>query len=295
MLPAHPQPHLCPHSQPKTYVAATPNDDRNIYRADQIAEQLNLPRCPHVKAPPPDAQLLLTVTHHRLELRVPPTAPDVPEEVRGGQPVAPDFAQLDTTSSAGRSLKAPLFRALGLHKTTRDTRPPILDCTAGLLEDTWLLAAAGCPVTALERHPVLHLLLQDALNNADYTHPDVAARINLHHTDALDYLNSPSAYALPPTPYTLPSHILIDPMFPPGRKTAERKPLKLLRLLAGPDPDASKLLQAALHSAASRIVVKRPRTAPHLLDTPQPSHRVEGKGFRFDVYLSRAAADASSI
>ncbi|MEM6552742.1 MAG: class I SAM-dependent methyltransferase [Planctomycetota bacterium] len=278
------------HAQPTTYVAAAPNDDHNNQRANHIAQQLDLPRCPHAKSPPPDAQLLLTVTHHRLELRVPASAPDVPQEVRGGHAVAPDFAQLDTTSSAGRSLKAPLFRALGLHKTTRDNRPAVLDCTAGLLEDAWLLAAAGCQVTALERHPLLHLLLRDALDRAAQAHPTpttpttrsiptTAARITLHHADATTFLTSPIAHP--------PSHILIDPMFTLGRKTAERKPLKLLRLLAGPDADSSQLLQTALTATAesgARVVVKRSRKAPPLLPDPAPQHTVEGKGFRFDIY-----------
>ena len=39
----------------------------------------------------------------------------------------------------------------------------VVDCTAGLGVDAFLMAANGCTVTLLERSPVLALLLADAL------------------------------------------------------------------------------------------------------------------------------------
>lgn len=207
----------------------------------------------------------------RLELRI--VAADHP--LAGGHGVWADLAKLDTTSGAGRSLKSPLFKAVGVKSGV--ARPRVLDATAGLGEDAWLLAAAGCEVVAVERQPIVHALLGDALRRARAAAPDVAARITLTPCrDAADVLAENSGGF---------DVVLIDPMFPGAqkRKTAERKPLRVLRWLAGEDPDADKLWPLALQTAKRRVVVKRPRRAPHLAgQTPVVSHA--GRGFRFDVY-----------
>ena len=232
----------------------------------------------------------------RLELRV----NDPGHPLAGGRGMAGDLLKLDTSSPAGRSRKSPLLRAVGLgrsRKTLSNTRgeepsqapPPlrVLDVTAGLGEDTWLLAAAGCEVTAVERQPVVHALLADALARAAAARPDIAGRIELLPvSDAADVLK----HLIDSDPYA-PGHdvVLIDPMFPDAasRKTTQRKPLRLLRLLAGDDPDAGDLWPLAMAAARRRVVVKRPLRAPHLVahpPHPAPAATHAGRGFRFDVY-----------
>ncbi len=229
---------------------------------------------------------------HRLELRV--AAHDHP--LRGGNGVASDLLKLDVTSPAGRSLRTPVLKAVGVKRGL--PRPRVMDVTAGLGEDSWLLAAAGCTVVAVERHPLIHALLQDGLRRAAAQAPEIAQRITLATPqDALSALNTlagephtaPDAAPHAP-PHTAPDVVLIDPMFPGPRKTAERKAMAVLRWVAGDDPDADTLLAPALAAATRRVVVKRPRAAP-ALDGHAPSVTHGGRGLRFDVY---AGADLTA-
>lgn len=237
-------------------------------RAEALSVELGIPK---TRLGEPGCELLLAVTEHRLELRVLLGEPGVV----GGRPVYADPAAMDTTSPAGRSLSSPLLRAVGVKKG-RPQRPRVIDCTAGLGEDTWLMAAHGCTVTALERQPVVAALLEDALKRAATQSPQIAARITLVHADAAAWLAEKPAEA---------DVVLLDPMFPAGRKTAERKPLRVLRLLAGDDPDADDLFTAALATGAHRVVVKRPAHAPPL-GNRAPDITQKGRGHRLDVYLN---------
>lgn len=213
-----------------------------------------------------------------LELRA--CGPDAaPELVRGGGVVcAPHL--LDTRSGPGRSLQNPLLKAAGIRKGD-PWRPRVLDGTAGLGEDAWLLAAAGCQVDCRERHPLIHALLADGLVRAAAAAPEISARLRLlplaDSTAAAD-----GAYEV----------VCLDPMFPhdPRRTALERKAMRLLRLAAGADTDADALLAPALAQASRRVVVKRPAHAPPLAGR-KPDLVFEGKGHRFDVYLKIAAAE----
>jgi len=236
-------------------------------RAEVLAGQLGIPR---VKLGEPGCELLLAVTEHRLELRVLVGEPGV----AGGNAVYADPAAMDTASPAGKSLNSPLLKAVGIRKG-RPQRPRVIDCTAGLGEDSWLLAAHGCTVTSLERQPVVAALLDDALARAALRAPEIAGRITLIHADAAAWLTTSPVEA---------DVVLLDPMFPPGRKTAERKPLRVLRKLAGDDTDADTLFAAALATGAHRVVVKRPAHAP-ALGTRDPDITQKGRGHRLDVYI----------
>ncbi len=278
-----------PPDHPIATLAVAFDKPRQRPRAEQLAQQLNLPLAQRL-ADPHDLHLHLAHTGEhtpdRLELRLNPHAPRKASQHRPGPrtpsvglPVFPNPQALDVTSPAGRKLNAPLFKAVGIRKGN-PRRPHILDLTAGFLEDAWLLAAAGCPITALERNPIVHVLLEDALDRARLTHPDIAQRITLHHADLLQLPASP------PTPQ--PATLYLDPMFPPGRKTAEKKPMRLLRMIAGDDEDADQLLDRALTELlpGGRLVVKRPRHAP-VLDSAagcQPVHSHHAKALRYDVY-----------
>lgn len=44
--------------------------------------------------------------------------------------------------------------------------PTVIDATAGLGRDAFVLASIGCRVRLVERHPVVRLLLQDGLQRA---------------------------------------------------------------------------------------------------------------------------------
>lgn len=243
-------------------------------RADELSAALTITK---TRIGSPDCDLLLAVTPQRLELRVLQGETDL---VRGNAVYA-DLTAIDTTSPAGRKLDMPLLRAVGIKKGDPH-RPNVIDCTAGLGEDTWLLASHGCTVTAIEREPIIAALLDDALRRAGTDHPDTANRITPHNANAADWLTQS------PAPHPDPDAIVLDPMFPLGRKAKERKPMRVLRMLAGDDDDAPDLLTATLATDVHRICVKRPLKAPVIANEKRPAPDVvyKGKAVRFDVYFN---------
>ncbi|WP_435103362.1 class I SAM-dependent methyltransferase [Arhodomonas sp. AD133] len=167
-----------------------------------------------------------------------------------------------------------LARACGLRRQAGRT---IVDATAGLGRDTFLLATLGAHVTAVERSPVITALLGDGLRRAALapeTSP-VVERITLITGDAR---------SLPPA--LQPEVVYLDPMYQAaGRKALAGKEMQLLQALLGPDADADTLLAAALATAGERVVVKRHRHAPPLAGH-RPHHCLEGRSTRFDVYVT---------
>ena len=163
----------------------------------------------------------------------------------------------------------------------------ILDATAGLGKDAFVLASLGCQVTLLEREPVIHALLEDAMKRAaqfaareDTTLRDVLDRMNLINADAVDYMREHLARERPDVVY-------LDPMFPPRTKSAQVKmEMQVFHRLLGTDDTAGALLESALQFARYRVVVKRPRLA-QALPGPEPNHTLEGKRNRYDVYVLR--------
>ncbi len=243
-------------------------------RAAALAEQLGLPLWTSDGGD--DPELLLIVTADRLALK----ARRGEAAVVGGRPVSVDLAGIDTRSAAGASRKQPLFRAVGLHRRHAPSDVTVADLTAGFGEDAWMLARFGCRVIALERHPVVAAMLEDAVDRAAAAEPQVASRLEVLQRDSALWL------AAPPQP--VPAVAYIDPMYPgpARRRAAQGKAMKLLRRLVGEDPDAANLLQAALEVPIRRIVVKRPRRAPPLVTEPEPVAVIRGQRVRFDVYIS---------
>ncbi|MEE4381081.1 MAG: class I SAM-dependent methyltransferase [Pseudomonadales bacterium] len=157
----------------------------------------------------------------------------------------------------------------------------VLDGTGGLGEDAWLLAVAGARVTVVERHPVLAALLADALERARDAAPEAVARTTLCVGDTPTELAARAPFDV----------VYLDPMYPPRRKAAlgEGRLRVLAALFAAEglpveaDGGAGVLLEAALASGAPRVVLKRPRRAP--TPGPAPSHTVDGRSTRFDVWV----------
>ncbi|MEM9415940.1 MAG: class I SAM-dependent methyltransferase [Planctomycetota bacterium] len=257
--------------------ADPPYDQRLSQCAEKLATHLGLPIR---KLGDTESGLRLAVTPTRLELRV------ETGELAGGKPVFADLSKLDTTSPAGRSLNNPLFKAVGIKKGIAH-RPSVVDCTAGLGEDAWLLAANGCRVDAFERQPVIAALLADALQRASRIHPRIAERITIHESDATAWTGCLSSQSeLGKSMQSVrPDAVVLDPMFPLGRKAAERKPMRVLRMLAGDDADADGLLATALATGIHRVAVKRPLHAPPLNAGRSPDVVHKGKAVRFDVYI----------
>lgn len=167
----------------------------------------------------------------------------------------------------------------------KDIKPSVLDVTAGLGRDCFVLASWGYDVTALERSPVVYSLLEDGLERAnllgDVDLRSVVQRLQIVHADAIEYLGE-HARSNPP------DVIVIDPMFPPSKKSAlVKKEMRAFHYVVGPDQDGSLLLDASLKSATYRVVVKRPKKAEFLAGK-KPNFSLEGKAIRFDIYTKRA-------
>lgn len=224
----------------------------------------------------PDAPLVLRHEDKRLVLAGDPRD--------YGNPLAVDFA-------AGRAAHRRRFgggrgqliaRACGLGK---GVTPSVVDATAGLGRDAFVLASLGAEVLLVERVAAIAALLEDGLARAavDPDAAEIAARMRLVHGDAGHDLARRVADS-----GIAPQVIHLDPMFPHRAKSAlVKKEMRLFRELAGDDADAPRLLEAALDVATHRVVVKRPRKAPPI-DGPAPRHVLEGKTSRYDLYVHRS-------
>ena len=92
-----------------------------------------------------------------------------------------------------------------------------------------------------------------------------------------------------------PDVIYLDPMFPVRSKSAQvKKEMRIFHQLVGADPDSDSLLDAALSQARYRVVVKRPRIAPALANTP-PNYTLEGKSNRYDIYTLQKLPDHLNV
>ena len=175
----------------------------------------------------------------------------------------------------------------------------ILDATAGLGGDSFVLACLGAKVQMLERNPVLALMLRDALlaaKNSDDTGLGISEII-----DRMSIVQEDSIQWLARQPVGVCEVVLLDPMFPERKKKAAvKKEMQILQHLlrvAGESEserseEAAALLQMALARAARRVVVKRPRHAPPL-PGEKPAHCIQGKSTRFDIYPLKKIGSSS--
>ncbi len=156
-------------------------------------------------------------------------------------------------------------------------RPCVLDATAGMGRDAFIMATLGCKVTMLERNYAIYHLLENALIRLknDEKFMLYSQRLTLNNTDSVMFSVNDKEFDV----------IYLDPMFPERKKSAlVKKEMRLFKRLAGEDLDADKLFEHALNSQAKRVVVKRPKGAP-CLGNKKPSHEIVAKKFRYDVYL----------
>jgi 16S rRNA (guanine1516-N2)-methyltransferase len=182
----------------------------------------------------------------------------------------------------GGGKKEAIARAIGL-KGKANLR--VLDATAGLGRDAFVLASLGCVVDMIERSPVVAALLQDGLDRAKSDNQLgnwIPNHMHLFHGVAVNLLQS---WQDTKPASERPDVVYLDPMFPHRKKNAAvKKEMRLFQQLLGPDEDADLLLEPALAVAKNRVVVKRPSGAPFLAGK-KPQIEMLGKANRFDVYL----------
>ena len=195
------------------------------------------------------------------------------------EPLRVDFhaGALGFRQRAGFRRDELLARAVGVKGKVL---PRVLDATAGLGRDAFMLASLGCEVKLCERNPVVHALLEDGLQRALACGDlDAVGRMQLGAHDAAVYLHDDAS---------LGAHevVVLDPMFPERSKSAlVKKPMRMFHALVGADDDAGALLDLAMRRALRRVVVKRPLHADYLAGR-KPNLDYRGKAVRFDVYLT---------
>lgn len=165
--------------------------------------------------------------------------------------------------------------------------PQILDMTAGLGKDAFVLASLGCRLLLNERSPLVHALLSDGLaRGRDLSHfddPELAEILS-----RMTLLNNGDSRHLGLNQQELLTGkvdvVYLDPMFPSREKSADvKKEMRAFHTVVGSDLDSAELLPQALELAEYRVVVKRPRKAP-FLNEQTPSFQLSGKSSRYDIY-----------
>lgn len=222
-----------------------------------------------------EAPFALVLTAGRLELR------KLDEPRLGGVYVDLAEGAASHRRKFGGGRGQSIAKAVGLK---HGHNPSVVDGTAGLGRDAFVLASLGCTVTLCERHPVVHALLADGLRRA------------MLDAEIGDWVGE--RLRLLPFGQTLadvteqPDVVYLDPMFPHKKKAAlVKKEMRVFHSLVGPDLDADALLPQALQLARARVVVKRPGYAGFLNEV-SPSAQIETKNNRFDLYVKQAITPA---
>ncbi|MGR5178811.1 class I SAM-dependent methyltransferase [Vibrio parahaemolyticus] len=226
-----------------------------------------------------DSEFALVLTEERLELRKldEPKLGAIYVDLAGG-------AVAHRRKFGGGKGQA-IAKAAGLNK---GATPTVLDGTAGLGRDAFVLASLGCKVQMVERHPVVAALLDDGLERAKQDAEIgewVSERLSLLHASSLDALGQ----LADDNAFIKPDVVYLDPMYPhPENKKKSalvKKEMRVFQSLVGADTDADGLLVPALKLATKRVVVKRPDYA-NWLDDKKPTMAIETKKNRFDVYVN---------
>lgn len=168
-------------------------------RAEQWASLLGLP------LQVADADFSLQVGEHGLQLQQ--LGPDAPG------PVRVDFVEGGAAHRRlyGGGSGQMIAKAVGI---AQGVRPRVLDATAGLGKDAFVLASLGCEMSLIERQPLIGALLEDGLARAaeDFDVAPIVARMKLLKGNSIDVMLNWQGEP--------PQVIYLDPMFPHREKTA---------------------------------------------------------------------------
>ena len=176
----------------------------------------------------------------------------------------------------GRGRGQNLAKAVGM-KFNKNRN--IIDATAGLGYDSFILASIGAKVTLIERSQKMYELLQNGIDEGISFGGEIEKIINrmeLVFGDSKDIL-----------PKLTPEVIMIDTMYKDRKKTAlVKNNMRLVRDIVGPDSDYIDLLKVALNCATNRVVLKQPRYAEPIKEIRKCSHQILGKTIRYDVFMT---------
>lgn len=250
-------------------------DGGSLDRAQGLSDRLDAPLavceagCSEAAFIPEPGLLYLKVSRDGLSL------------MRDGMELRPDFAEMLPRIKQGALQREMLVKAARVKGVEA---PRAVDATAGLGEDSLLLAAAGFTVTLCEADPVIAALLEDALARASAHEVlgPIVERMHLVAGDSRIALERAGA-----STGAQPDVVYLDPMFPGRTKSAAvKKKFQLIHGLERPtEPlDEESLLQAALAAHPRKVVIKRPVKGSYLAGV-KPSHAIAGKAVRYDCIV----------
>lgn len=176
--------------------------------------------------------------------------------------------------SDGRLAHEMLVRAA----KTSETGLTAIDATAGMGEDSFLLAAYGYNVILHEQNLVVAALLKDAIRRGKKNPAlrDIMNRMTVVEGDSVQILNNRIDTA---------DLVYLDPMFPGKAKSSlTNKKMQLIQEMETPCSEETELFDAALSISPAKIIVKRPLKAPYLAGR-KPGYSLEGKAIRYDCYV----------
>ena len=259
-------------AQVSSQLAVCPGDDLSRGSAAALAQELNLSLLPMATDPRKCAsvQALLLVFVSGIALQI--TGKKAPG------PISVDFGTASMRHRRGAGHNELLGKAVGIGKKERLA---VLDATAGLGRDGFVLADLGARVILAERNPVVAAMLRSGLELArestDHWLAGAAGRMTLVPGDARDLASEQLADC---------DVIYLDPMFRErDKRAAVKKEMALFQFLLQDEPDTNEaLLHWALASPVARVVVKRPPKAAPLAGLA-PSHAIKGKAVRYDVHV----------
>lgn len=141
--------------------------------------------------------------------------------------------------------KDPLGRALGIQQDQT-----VMDLSCGTGKDSSLFLYWGLRVKAIERHPLVYLLLKDALRMAladPKWKEQFGGSFELYFGEATDFIGEKA------------SAFYFDPMFGEEKKSSakSRKEMEFFKQYVGGDLDAWNVVQKIL-TTNKRLILKRP-------------------------------------
>ena len=198
--------------------------------------------------------------------------------IQGKMELRGDFRNMIKRVLGGRLQHEKLLRAVRFREDVHGMLA--VDATAGLGEDSFILAAAGFSVLMCEYNPVIAALLRDALDRAriDPDIGEIARRMELREGSSIDILESLG---------WKPDVIYLDPMFPAKKKSGiSTKKLQIFQKLETPCANEEELLAAAFAADPRRIVIKRPIRGEPLAGR-RPGFSIVCRNVRYDCHVVR--------
>lgn len=184
------------------------------------------------------------------------------------KPICIDFTKYNILNKS-------LIKACGINNKNKIK---VLDCTTGLVRDTFILANNNCSIIAIEKNNMIFELITNAIERTSKI--DNIKNI----VDKIEFLNMDSIEFLEKTELKFDC-VYLDPMFENSKKTRlVKKEMQIFHNLTN-NSDNEKLFFLAMKNTLNRVVIKRALHGPFLINTAKPTFQIKEKTIRFDIYL----------